>query len=214
MNDEGNTKRESQQSQASSASPLPSSDTQRGLNSNEPHRHNVHNPSTQNPQKPDKWFRNPDWHMVWLTVSLFVVGIVTACIFYRQLAQMKTQTGILNTQAKQAAADSGKSLEEMQKQTRLDRVSLQLKLGGTRIQVLMGLYQLRPPVRVSVSFKGLGKLPKNNLTFRTAVEFRDNDKIPPRDEDFLGPPEKPNFPKGCIGKGPPKHIQDLSLIHI
>ena len=39
--------------------------------------------------------------MVILTVFLFVVGAVTLMVFYRQLGEMKTQTGILNTQAPQ-----------------------------------------------------------------------------------------------------------------
>lgn len=53
--------------------------------------------------------------MVWLTVLMFVVGLGTAIIFYRQFGQMKGQASILNDQAKQAAADSieaGKRVEQ------------------------------------------------------------------------------------------------------
>jgi len=44
--------------------------------------------------------------MVMLTGLLMVIGIGTAWIFYRQFCEMSKQTAILNTQAKQAAADS------------------------------------------------------------------------------------------------------------
>ena len=54
--------------------------------------------------------------MVILTVFLFVVGAVTLMVFYRQLGEMMTQTGILNIQAQQAAADSVVSAKSVERQ--------------------------------------------------------------------------------------------------
>jgi len=62
------------------------------------------------------WFRNPDWWMVILTAFLFVVGVVTLVVFYRQFREMKAQTSILNTQAQQAAADSIESAKRVERQ--------------------------------------------------------------------------------------------------
>jgi len=72
--------------------------------------------SRSTPKRHIRWFCKPDWHMVWLTGLLFIVGIVTAIIFYRQFGEMKEQTRILNEQAKQAAADSVEAGRRVEKQ--------------------------------------------------------------------------------------------------
>jgi hypothetical protein len=63
-----------------------------------------------------RWFRNPDWWMVALTALLFVVGFVTLMVFYSQFKEMQTQTGILNTQAQQAAKDSIEASSKVERQ--------------------------------------------------------------------------------------------------
>jgi hypothetical protein len=77
------------------------------------------------PVPPEQWFLKPDWHMVWLTGLLFIVGIATAFIFYRQFGEMKEQTRILNEQAKQAAADTIEAG---------DRVDRQLGFAAQQVQ--------------------------------------------------------------------------------
>jgi hypothetical protein len=62
------------------------------------------------------WYKNPDWCMVILTALLFVVGAVTLVVFYGQFGEMQTQTAILNTQAKQSAADSVEAANRVERQ--------------------------------------------------------------------------------------------------
>ncbi len=66
--------------------------------------------------KEGPWFKNPDWHMVWITVLLFIVGVYTAYVFHRQFKEMQTQTAILNSQAQQAASDSVEAANRVEKQ--------------------------------------------------------------------------------------------------
>jgi hypothetical protein len=66
--------------------------------------------------KESPWFKNPDWHMVWITILLFVVGVYTAYIFHRQFKEMQTQTAILNSQAQQSASDSVEAAHRVERQ--------------------------------------------------------------------------------------------------
>jgi hypothetical protein len=54
--------------------------------------------------------------MVILTAFLFVFGVATLRVFYRQFSEMQTQTVILNTQAQQAAADSIEAARRVESQ--------------------------------------------------------------------------------------------------
>jgi hypothetical protein len=68
-----------------------------------------------------KWFHNPDWWMVILTVFLFVVGAITLVVFYGQFKEMQTQTGILSDQANRAAADAVESGKKVESQLAIAR---------------------------------------------------------------------------------------------
>ncbi len=83
----------------------------------EPQPPEIHNDSQQTPEKSEqKWFRNPDWYMVAVTVLILVVGAWTAVIFHGQWTEMANQTKLLNEQAKQAALDSIEAAKKVERQ--------------------------------------------------------------------------------------------------
>jgi hypothetical protein len=106
MPNEGDAPQEQQKGKQDPTTPLIPTRTNSGPNPENPHGQGIHNRSNSDPEEPEKWFHNPDWHMVWLTTALFAIGIFTARVFHKQFKEMKAQTEILNEQAKQAAADS------------------------------------------------------------------------------------------------------------
>lgn len=115
-----------------------------------------------------RWFHTPDWHMVWLTGLLFVVGIVTAWIFYRQFSEMKTQTGILNDQAKQAAADSIEAGKRVERQ--LDLAGKQVKAAQDSVNAIK--QQMRQDQRAWMSVAVTGApvpgAKQGTITFKIA----------------------------------------------
>src|ERR1700675_211091 len=106
MGDRENTGQQQQQGPANTQPPLPPAITSPAANPDQPHPDEIKTQTNAEIKKSEPWFKNPDWHMVWITVLLFAVGVYTAWVFHRQFREMQTQTGILNTQAQQAAADS------------------------------------------------------------------------------------------------------------
>lgn len=81
----------------------------------------VQNGAEGNPEPPHPWYAIPDWYIVILTALLVVVGAVTFRVFYRQFKEMATQTGILNGQAQQAAADSVEAAKRVERQLEFAR---------------------------------------------------------------------------------------------
>jgi hypothetical protein len=59
--------------------------------------------------------------MVALTLLLFLVGVETLRVFYRQFEEMQKQTEVLNAQAKQAAKDSVEASKNVEEQLRIAR---------------------------------------------------------------------------------------------
>src|SRR5437870_2265655 len=106
MDNREHAERENQESQTNVATPAPPAVTRPNLDPEQVHSVEVHNRSNPNPERTEKWFRKPDWCMVFLTALLSVVGIITVWIFHRQLSEMTAQTEILRYQAKQAASDA------------------------------------------------------------------------------------------------------------
>lgn len=162
--------------------PLASSTALCSSNPNNTERAESHGKPNPDQQESDKWFHNPDWYMVGLTVLLFVVGIYTAWIFHGQFKEMQTQTGILNTQAAQAAADSIEAGKRVERQ--LDLAGKQVKAAQDSakgiqkqiqqdqrawIDVGFGQFQwgLNEPVSIPVILTNVGKTPA--MKFRAVI---------------------------------------------
>src|SRR6266446_7902349 len=116
MNDGEETRRENQQSQGHADTALP---TTPAPNPKQPHGEDIHGGANGEPQDSKKWFRNADWWMVIVTAAGFFVGFITLVVFYSQFKEMKTQTGILNDQATQAAKDSSESSRKVERQLKI-----------------------------------------------------------------------------------------------
>jgi hypothetical protein len=116
MGDRENTGQQQQQSQTQASTPLPPATTPPAPNPDQPHANGLQYHPDANPDNSHPWFKNPDWHMVWITVLLFAVGVYTALVFHRQFKEMQKQTKILNDQAQQAATDSIDSAKRVEKQ--------------------------------------------------------------------------------------------------
>lgn len=114
MGDRENTAPDNHQGQNS-----PPARTPPAPNPEQPHGEDVHQRAQTDPQPSEHWFVNPDWWMVVLTLLTLIVAVVTLRVFYRQFVEMKTQTGILNTQAQQAASDSIESAKKVDRQLTL-----------------------------------------------------------------------------------------------
>lgn len=127
MDDRETAHGENLQRQTTANQPLPTDGAQSTPSPDQPHSAavdrtagaSVAKAASAEPPEPDAWFRNPDWYMVILTVLMFVVGIVTAVFFYKQLREMSRQTGIISSQAKQAADDSVESARRVERQLAL-----------------------------------------------------------------------------------------------
>jgi hypothetical protein len=114
----------------------------------------------------EKWGHNPDTWMVILTALLMFIGVGTAWIFYGQFREMKTQTGIINDQAKQAAADTIEASKRADKQLELigkQASAAQDSVGAIQRQMRqdqrpwLGLQMDWPPIK-SPSGEVIGKL--------------------------------------------------------
>src|SRR5712692_3395764 len=105
--------REDQERQNNAGTPLPPAIARPAPDPEKPHSEEVYKRPGSNPQETGNWFGKPDWWMVILTLLLFVVGAITLRVFYKQFGEMQKQTGILNTQAQQAATDSVESAKKV-----------------------------------------------------------------------------------------------------
>lgn len=116
MGDREETRGQNQQRHNNAGEPLAPAIAALAPNPNQPHGEDVHRKSDGQPQNGDKWFLDPDWWMVIVTAAGFFIGFVTLLVFYSQFREMKAQTTILNTQAKQAAADAIESAKKVEQQ--------------------------------------------------------------------------------------------------
>jgi len=116
MDDRENADPQNQKPKTNTGAPLPTAVARHAPDPKQPHSNAVQRQPNAKPEASDPWFKNPDWHMVWVTVLLFAVGVYTAWVFHRQFMEMQSQTKILNDQAKQAAADSIESAKRVEQQ--------------------------------------------------------------------------------------------------
>jgi len=100
MGDRENTGQQQQQRGEHTQPPLPPAAAPLAANPDQPHPNQIQHPPQTEPHNAERWFQSPDWHMVWITALLFIVGVYTAWVFHKQFTEMQTQTGILNGQAK------------------------------------------------------------------------------------------------------------------
>jgi len=87
--------------------------------------------------------------MVILTGLLMVIGIVTAWIFYGQFRQMSIQTGILNTQAQQAAADSVEASKKTEAQLAI--AQQQVKAAQNSVEAIQHSLEVQQRAWVGLS---------------------------------------------------------------
>jgi hypothetical protein len=186
MGDRENTGQ--QQSTANTQAPLATAITPVAPNPQEPHAYEIENEPHTEPEKPAQWFKNPDWHMVWITVLLFAVGVYTACVFHRQFTEMQTQTGILNTQAQQAAIDSSEARRKGDEQLRLASKQVQAAQDSVKainkqmrqdqrawMKISAPSLLMNPsanqPWSILLHFSNIGKSPALNVFVQTNVEI-------------------------------------------
>ncbi len=214
MPDERNTAGKSHESQADPTSPFAAAVARPGSNPENPHSEEVHQKAHSDPKEPDKWFHNPDWYMVFLTLLLFGVGIYTAWVFHGQFKEMQTQTGILNTQAAQASADSSEAGKRVEKQ--LDLAQKQVRAAQDSVKAIQrqmrqdqrawisytvetlgpsGVPAVGQPFLIRFTFKNVGKSVATNVKMCIAEEFLTREKVP----TFECPgPGKQSFDNGPI----------------
>jgi hypothetical protein len=155
---------------------------------------------TQEIGRSTSWFREPDWWMVALTFFLFVVGFVTLIVFYRQFGEMQRQTEILNSQAKQAAADSVEANKKVEDQLAIGRQqakAAQDSVAAIKTQMIaaerpwLGIANIQhdkpdlvfPPSKFVLIATNTGKSPALGATFRLASHL------------FKTFPQKPPYPE-------------------
>ena len=194
MDDREKADPQNQERQNNTAKPLPPAVARLASNPEQPHANANQRQPNAEPEHADPWFRNPDWHMVWITILLFTVGTYTAWVFHRQFKEMQTQTGILNTQAQQAAADSveaGKKVDSQlgiarqqaqSAQDSADAVKTQMRvdqrawisLGGTSRSGIKSdnTFAVGQPFTVTISIRNLGKTPATNTQTGIIIEPR------------------------------------------
>jgi hypothetical protein len=120
MGDRDNAEPQNQKRRQNADAPLPRGVTSPALDSNQPHGENGHEAPDSHRQKAP-WFRDPDWHMVILTALLFIVGVVTLRVFYKQFAEMQAQTKVLTRQAVQASMDSTEASAKIARQLEISQ---------------------------------------------------------------------------------------------
>jgi hypothetical protein len=196
MDDRENTGQQ-QQSNHQANAPLPPTIDAPAPNPNEPHGEDVHNASGQSRPEPEplRWFHTPDWWMVVLTALLFIASVITLFVFRDQFKEMQTQTGILSTQAKQAAADSAEaakkvesqleiareqtkatqdSAKAIQRQMRVDqRAWLKIEMASMRNNYIEG-----QPIEIPMRMINTGKTPALNVYAKIMVEVIHNGESP------------------------------------
>lgn len=168
MGDREETDGQNQQRQNDAGEPLAPAVAAPAPNPNQPHGEDVHDGSGQNPQKPMNWFRNPDWWMVILTAFLFVVGVVTLIVFYRQFGEMQKQTTILNTQAQQAATDSIEAAKKVERQLTIS--DKQAKSARDQVEVISKQMRLEQRAWIGVGVLDLKGLVYKNFGKGTALK--------------------------------------------
>jgi hypothetical protein len=119
----------------------------------EPHPPEIQHQPDDEPQDSEPWFRNPDWYMVGLTALLFLVGVVTLVVFYDQFGEMQKQTGILNAQAQQAAADSIEAGKKVDEQLRIAAKQVRAAQESANAIQTQTVQQNRPWITAEVERK-------------------------------------------------------------
>jgi hypothetical protein len=189
MGDREKTDRENQERQSNAGKPLPPILARIAPDPKQPHSNEIQNQANADPERPDPWFKNPAWHMVWITLFLFAVGVYTAKIFHRQFKEMQAQTKILNSQAKQAASDSVESARKVDSQLTIarqqakaaqdsaDAIKTQMRVDQ-RAWISLGSiksvskFAVGEPFTVTVGIKNLGKTPARNTYTGIFIEPR------------------------------------------
>jgi len=145
--------------------------------------------------------KDPDWYMVFLTLLLLIVGARTLFVFYRQFEEMQRQTGILDAQAKQAAADSIEAAKRVEQQLEIAQQQARAAQDGVRVlqeqmrQTQKTLYLEESPwlagvkvgveedgggaERLSVIVVNAGKTPAYNTRARIQFRTLPSDSPPP-----------------------------------
>lgn len=162
----------------------------------------MYNGPGHNPEESVKWFRNPDWWMVFLTALLFAVGAVTLRVFYRQFGEMQAQTSILSSQAQQAATDSIESAKKVEKQLAVaDKQAKAAQDSVKAIQRQMRVDQrpwIRPfttntadinlvdnqPISITFRYRNLGKTPAKAIRGAIFIEVVKREE-PPKLVEFF-----------------------------
>ena len=190
MGDRENTGRQSQEPNRDPQPPLPPAGTPTTPNPQDPHGGNIHPRSHRQPHHSEHWFHNPDWWMVILTGLAFAVAGATLIVFYRQFREMKTQTGILNAQAQQAATDAVEAGKNVQKQIEIAQASVKAiqkqMRQDQRAWLQLGLledestttYEPDKPMEIPLKIVNVGKTPALRLVYAAEVEIVPKDQAP------------------------------------
>src|SRR6266404_3165766 len=120
------------------------------------------------------WGHNPDTWMVGLTFILMLVGGYTAWIFYGQFGEMKSQTAILNQQAKQASADSVEATRRVEQQLDISRQ----QVSAAQASVKAVQRQMRQDQRpwLSMAFNWPAVKAANNQEL-SVIQFTENQPV-------------------------------------
>jgi hypothetical protein len=163
--------------------PLPAVIASETSDLNEPQGDDIERSPNPNVEPREQWFKNPDWYMVVLTALIFVVGIITGIVFYRQFKEMGRQTEILRKQAADAETASKDARDEFKEQINTakgqvraaqDSVSAitkqmrQDQRAWLKSEITFGHITPRTPIENVIRFTNIGK----TLSLRTfAVGF-------------------------------------------
>lgn len=175
MNDGEETDRQNRERQYNAGEPLPPAVARLASNPEQPHGNAIQRQANAEPEPADPWFRNPDWHMVWITILLFAVGAYTAWVFHRQFKEMQTQTGILNTQAQQAAADSIESGKKVERQLAIAKQqadAAQQTAKNFRVEQRAWIGVKSVDLK-GIVFSNFGRLPALNISNSVTIHFED-----------------------------------------
>jgi hypothetical protein len=121
-----------------------------------------------------KWFRKPDWWMLFVT-------IITLIVFYRQFGEMQTQTGILNAQAKQAATDSIEAARKVEAQLSIAQKqveAMQKQATAAQDSVKAVQRQMRQDQRAWIVFTPGPVVVEDNSPFLQSFKFVNTGKTP------------------------------------
>jgi len=177
VGDRENAAPNNQQGQNNPPAPLPPVPAPPAPNPNQPHGENVHQAANPNPEASEPWFRNPDWHMVILTALTFAVAIGTLVVFYRQFGEMRTQTGILTDQAKQAAADAVEATKRVDRQLKIAKQ--QADAAQDSVKAIQRQMRQQERAWLTLSETGI-TIPEENRPIELYVRAIDTGKTPAR----------------------------------